>query len=192
MRPLTRPAVLLHMTTIFPQVLIHADQLADSGGVALAARHRALSADHIEYSSVESVKEMSKNGTVAVILPGAFYFLREKQVPPIASLRESKVTMAIATDANPGSSPTTSLLLMMNMACTFFRMTPEEALAGVTLNAAKALGMDDKVGSLDVGKKADFALWKINDLAELCYWMGAEQLFGSDKRWSLLKKGKNS
>lgn len=164
--------ILQTANTLGLQCKLHADQLADSGGAGLAARHQALSADHIEYASAESIQAMSKNGTVAVILPGAFYFLREKQLPPIEELRAKNVPMAIATDANPGSSPTTSLLLMMNMACTFFRMTPEEVLAGVTLNAAKALGMEDRVGTLEVGKKADFVLWQINDLAELCYWMG--------------------
>jgi imidazolonepropionase len=167
---------------------IHADQLADSGGAALAARYNALSADHIEYSSVASIKAMAEKGTVAVILPGAFYFLREQQAPPIAALRENNVAMAIATDANPGSSPTTSLLLMMNMACTFFRMTPEEALAGVTLNAAKALGMADQVGSLEVGKTADFALWNIKDLAELSYWVGVNHCSAVIKDGACVRK----
>ncbi len=153
-------------------IKLHADQLSDSGAAGLAARYNALSADHIEYASLESIEAMSKSGTVAVILPGAFYFLRETQLPPIAALRENDVPIAIATDANPGSSPTNSLLLMMNMACTLLRMTPEETLAGVTINAAKALGVEDKVGSLAVGKNADFALWKIDTLAELSYWIG--------------------
>jgi len=154
-------------------VKLHADQLADSGGAALAAKYKALSADHIEYSSAASVKAMAEQGTVAVILPGAFYFLREKQCPPIELLRDNKVSIAIATDSNPGSSPTTSLLLMMNMACTFFNLTPDEVLVGVTRNAAQALGVVEDRGSLEVGKRADFALWDINEPAELCYWIGA-------------------
>jgi|TARA_B110000902_G_scaffold5352_2_gene6298 imidazolonepropionase len=153
-------------------VKLHADQLADSGGAMVAANNQALSADHIEYSSLASIEAMAQHGTVAVILPGAFYFLREKQSPPIKLLREHKVPIAIATDSNPGSSPTTSLLLVMNMACTFFHLTPEEVLAGVTRNAAKALGVGEDRGTLELGKRADFALWSIQEPAELCYWIG--------------------
>lgn len=159
-------------------VKVHADQLSDTGGAKLAAQYNALSADHIEYASEDSVKAMAEQGTVAVLLPGAFYFLRETQLPPIEQLREHKVPMAIATDANPGSSPTQSLLLMMNMACTLFRLAPVEALAGVTRNAAKALGVAQERGTLELGKRADFALWDIEDIAELSYWIGANYCVG--------------
>ena len=142
-------------------------------GAALAARFGALSADHLEYASAAGVAALAAGGTVAVLLPGAFYFLREKQLPPIAALRRHQVPIAISTDCNPGSSPTTSLLLMMNMACTLFRLTPEEALAGVTLHAARALGMTASHGSLEVGKRADFVLWDISTPAQLSYAMGA-------------------
>ena len=135
---------------------LHADQLSDLGGAALAARFKALSADHLEYTSDAGVAAMAKAGTVAVLLPGAFYFLREKQLPPIAQLRAAGVPIALATDSNPGSSPVTSLLLMLNMACTLFRLTPEEALAGVTRHAATALGLSASHGTLEVGKTADF------------------------------------
>ena len=154
-------------------VKLHADQLSDMQGAALAARFGALSADHLEYASAAGVAALAAGGTVAVLLPGAFYFLREKQLPPIAALRRHQVPIAISTDCNPGSSPTTSLLLMMNMACTLFRLTPEEALAGVTLHAARALGMTASHGSLEVGKRADFVLWDISTPAQLSYAMGA-------------------
>ena len=131
-------------------VKLHADQLSDSGGAALAAEFGALSADHLEYTSEAGVAAMARAGTVAVLLPGAFYLLRETQLPPIAALRAHGVPMAIATDCNPGTSPATSLLLMLNMACTLFRLTPEEALAGATRNAARALGLADR-GTLAVG-----------------------------------------
>lgn len=165
--------ILLAATKLGLSVKVHADQLGDSGGAGLAAKYKALSADHIEYSSRESIEAMAEQGTVGVILPGAFYYLREQQSPPIEALRENNVPIAIATDSNPGSSPTTSLLLMMNMACTFFHLTPEEVLAGVTINAARALGVNQDRGSLELGKRADFALWNISDPAELCYWIGA-------------------
>jgi imidazolonepropionase len=152
-------------------VKLHADQLSDGGGAALAARHRALSADHLEYTSQDGARAMAEAGTVAVLLPGAFYTLRETQLPPIAAFRRHGVPIAIASDCNPGSSPTPSLLLMLNMACTLFRLTPEEALAGVTRHAAKALGLADR-GVLDVGLRADFALWDIGRPAELAYWFG--------------------
>lgn len=152
-------------------VKLHADQLSDGGGAALAARYGALSADHLEHASRDGIAAMAKAGTVAVLLPGAFYFLRDTKPPPIAALRAAGVAMAVASDCNPGSSPALSLLLMLNMACTLFRLRPEEALAGVTRNAAAALGLGDR-GRLAVGLRADFALWDIGGPAELCYWMG--------------------
>jgi imidazolonepropionase len=163
-------------------VKLHADQLSDLGGAALAARYGALSADHLEYSNEEGVRAMAKSGTVAVLLPGAFYFLRETQLPPMEALRRHGVRIALATDNNPGSSPLTSLLLTMNLACTLFRLTPEEALAGVTRNGAKALGMQAMHGTLAIGKQADFALWKINSPAELAYAMGANPCLGTARQ----------
>ncbi|HTJ64795.1 MAG TPA: imidazolonepropionase [Alphaproteobacteria bacterium] len=154
-------------------VKLHADQLSDQGGAALAARFGALSAEHLEHSSAAGIAALGKAGTVAMLLPGAYYFLRDKQAPPIEKMRRHKVPMAIATDCNPGSSPAVSLLLMLNMACTLFRMTPAEALAGVTRNAARALGLDDR-GVLASGKRADFVLWDIAHPAELSYWIGAK------------------
>ena len=153
------------------RVKLHADQLSDTGGAALAAEFNALSADHIEYTSDSGVAAMARAGTVAVLLPGAFYALRETQLPPIAALRANGVPMAIATDCNPGTSPSTSLPLMLNMACTLFRLTPAEALAGVTRHAARALGLEDR-GTLAVGQRADVALWDIVLPAELCYRIG--------------------
>lgn len=152
-------------------VKLHADQLSDLGGAALAARHRALSADHLEYTSESGVAAMAASGTVAVLLPGAFYFLRETKLPPIAALRHAGVPIAIATDANPGSSPALSMRLMLNLACTLFRLTPEEALAGATRNGARALGLADR-GTLALGQRADFALWDIERPADLAYWIG--------------------
>ena len=159
-------------------VKLHADQLSDLGGAALAARHGALSADHLEYTSEEGVRAMASAGTVAVLLPGAFYFLREKQLPPVDMLRRHGVPIALATDNNPGSSPLTSLLLTMNLACTLFRLTPEEALAGITRNGARALGMQASHGTLEAGKRADFALWDIDSPAALAYAMGANPCAG--------------
>ena len=153
-------------------VKLHAEQLSDSGGAALAARYGALSCDHLEWLSPEGAQAMARAGSVAVLLPGAFYFLRETKVPPISLLREHRIPMAISTDSNPGSSPSTSLLLMLNMACTLFRMTPEEALAGVTRHAAAALGLHDR-GVLAAGKRADFVLWDAERPAELSYALGA-------------------
>lgn len=150
----------------------HAEQLSDSKSAVLAANYQALSVDHLEFLSEDSVKQLANKNTVAVLLPGAFYFLREKQLPPVTLLREAGVPMAIATDCNPGTSPVTSLLLMLNMACTLFRLTPEEALAGVTRHAAQALGLQDEIGTLSVGKKADFVLWDIGHPAELAYYVG--------------------
>ena len=153
-------------------VKLHAEQLSDSGGAQLAAHYQALSCDHLEWLSSEGARAMAAAGSVAVLLPGAFYFLRETRLPPIALLREQGVPMAISTDSNPGSSPCTSLLLMLNMACTLFRLTPEEALAGVTRHAAAALGLADR-GVLAAGKRADFVLWNVQRPAELAYALGA-------------------
>jgi imidazolonepropionase len=152
-------------------VKLHAEQLSDQGGAALAARYGGLSADHLEYLSGDGVAAMAQAGTVAVLLPGAFYCLREMQLPPVDALRAAGVPMAVATDCNPGTSPLTSLLLAMNMACTLFRMTPAEALAGATVHAARALGLKD-VGTLEVGQRADFVLWDIARPADLAYAIG--------------------
>ena len=160
------------------RVKLHAEQLTDQGGAALAARHAALSADHLEYLSAEGIAQMALAGTVATILPGAFYTLREQQMPPIAALRAAGVPMALATDCNPGSSPMTSLPLAMNMACTLFRMTPEEAVLGTTAHAARALGLPDR-GTLAPGKRADLCLWDVAHPAELSYRIGAESLHKS-------------
>ncbi|WP_337842273.1 imidazolonepropionase [Rheinheimera sp.] len=156
-------------------VKAHAEQLSCLGGTRLVAEFSGLSADHIEYLSEEDVKAMAAAGTVAVLLPGAYYFLRETQQPPVALLRQHGVPMAISTDLNPGTSPFCNLPLMLNMACTLFRLTPEEALLGVTRHAAAALGLSDR-GQLAVGKKADFALYAISQPAELCYQFGVNPL----------------
>ncbi len=153
-------------------VKLHADQLSDTGGGALAARFAALSADHLEHCSEASVAAMAGAGTVAVLLPGAFYFLRERKLPPIEAFRRHGVAMALASDCNPGSSPLLSLLLVLNMAATLFRLTPEEALAGLTRAAAQALGLGQDRGRLGVGLRADLALWDIGHPAELAYWIG--------------------
>lgn len=157
-------------------VKLHAEQLSDLDGAALAARHRALSADHLEWLNDDGIAAMAKAGTVAVLLPGAFYALRETKLPPIEKLRVAGVPMAIATDCNPGTSPIVAPLLVLNMACTLFRLTPEEALAGMTRNGARALGLHDEIGTLEVGKAADLAIWAIEEPAELSYWIGANLL----------------
>ena len=154
------------------QIKLHAEQLTNMGGSALAAKLGAKSVDHIEFLDEAGVKAISESGTCATLLPGAFYFLRETQLPPIDLLRQYKVPMVIASDFNPGSSPICSTLLMLNMACTLFKLTPEEALQGVTINAAKALGIDNNVGSITVGKQADFCLWDITTPAQLAYAYG--------------------
>jgi imidazolonepropionase len=154
------------------RVKLHAEQLSDSGGAQLAAGFRALSCDHLEWLSEEGAAAMAQAGSVAVLLPGAFYFLRETRLPPVELLRRHRVPIAVSTDCNPGSSPCTSLLLMMNMACTLFRLTPEEALAGATRNAARALGLTDR-GVLAPGMRADFVLWNVQRPAQLAYAMGA-------------------
>ncbi len=158
------------------RVKLHADQLSNLGGAALAARYAALSADHLEHTDEAGVAAMAQAGTVAVVLPGAFYFLRETQQPPIALLRRYRVPMAVATDSNPGTSPLTSLLLAMNMAATLFHMTVDECLAGVTREAARALGLGDQAGTLESGKWADLAIWDIERPAELVYRMGFNPL----------------
>ncbi len=152
-------------------VKLHADQLSDCGGAALAAEFGALSADHLEYTSQAGVRALAAAGSVAVMLPGAFYTLRESKLPPIQELRDHKVPMAVASDLNPGTSPLLSLRQALNMACSLFRMTPEEALRGATVNAARALGLDDR-GTLEAGRRADFVVWDIEHPAELCYWIG--------------------
>lgn len=161
-------------------VKLHADQLSNSGGAALAAAFHALSADHLEYTDSEGVQAMARAGTVAVLLPGAFYCLRETKLPPIENFRRAGVPMAVATDCNPGTSPMVSLLLALNMAATLFRLTVSECLLGVTRHAARALGLEDDRGTLEIGKRADLALWSIEQPAELVYWMGARPLH---QRW---------
>ena len=155
-------------------VKLHAEQLSSLGGARLAASYGALSADHLEYATEEDARAMGERGTVAVLLPGAFYLLRETQRPPVALFRQHKVPMALASDANPGTSPALSLRLMLNMGCTLFGMTPEEALAGVTLWGAKALGLQHTHGSLEAGKVANFVHWPLARPAELAYWLGGE------------------
>jgi len=157
-------------------VKLHADQLSDTGSAELAASFGALSADHLEYTSEKGVRAMAESGTVAVLLPGAFLTLRETQQPPMDALRHHGVAMALATDCNPGTSPLCSLRSAMSLAATLFRMTPEECLAGVTREAAKALGLTTDRGTLEVGKRADIALWDIEHPSELCYWMGLNPL----------------
>ncbi len=154
-------------------VKLHADQRTDTGGAALAAKYGALSADHIEYSNEAGIAAMAAAGTVGVLLPGAYYFLREDHLPDIAAMRRHGLDMALATDSNPGSSPLVSILLALNFGCTIFRLTPEEALAGITRNGAKALGMGTTHGTIEVGKVADLVLWKVDAPAELAYAMGA-------------------
>ena len=156
-------------------VKLHADQLSDLGGAALVAEFGGLSADHIEYSSEEAVRAMAQAGTVAVLLPGAFHFLRETKLPPIASLRAHGVPMAVSTDCNPGTSPLLSLRLAMSLACTHFRLTPAEALRGATVHAARALGLADR-GTLAIGMRADLARWRVRHPSELAYWLGGELL----------------
>jgi imidazolonepropionase len=157
-------------------VKLHAEQLSNLHGAALAARHNALSADHLEYLDDEGISAMAEAGTVAVLLPGAFYFLRETQLPPIDKLRAAGVAMAVAGDCNPGTSPIASPLTALNMACTLFRLTPEEALAGMTRQAARALGLQDEIGTLEIGKACDLAIWNVRRPAELAYWLGADLL----------------
>lgn len=165
-------------------VKLHAEQLSDLGGAGLAASFGALSADHIEYVRESDVAAMARAGTVAVLLPGAFYYLNETRKPPVELMRRYGVRMALATDCNPGTSPLLSPSLTMNMGCTLFGLTPEEALAGMTRNAASALGLSMETGTLEVGKSADFAVWRVSRPAEIVYWIGAaapERIFASGR-----------
>jgi imidazolonepropionase len=154
------------------RVRLHAEQLSNQHGAALAARYRALSADHLEHLDEAGAKAMAAAGSVAVLLPGAYYALQEKKKPPVALLRKHKVPIAVATDCNPGTSPLLSPTLAMNMACTLFGLTPEEAVAGMTINAARALGLAHAIGSIAAGKQADLCAWRIESLSELGYWLG--------------------
>ena len=156
-------------------VKLHAEQLSDQGGTQLACAFKALSCDHLEFLSLAGIQALQASGTVAVLLPGAYYFLRETRLPPVQMLREAGVPMAIASDHNPGTSPTLSLLLMLNMACTLFRLTPEEALRGVTVQAARALGLADR-GQLRAGLRADFCVWDVGHPRELSYYFGGNPL----------------
>ncbi len=159
--------------------------MSDMGAAELAAKWGALSADHLEYLSVAGARSLAVAGTVAVLLPAAYFTLRQTTPPPVASLREAGVALAIATDCNPGTSPCTSILLALNMACTLFGLTPEEALSGATRQAARALGALHDIGTLEVGKRADIALWRIERPAELCYAMGANPCVGVMHRGKL-------
>ena len=164
-------------------IRLHADQLSDLGGAALASAYAARSADHLEYTSEAGVEAMAESGVTAVVLPGAFYFLGETQVPPIEAFRRHGVPIAVATDLNPGSSPVASPLAAMNMACVLFGLTPEEALVGMTRNAAPVLGTAGELGTLEVGSRADVALWSVRHPAELSYWVG------SDPCWAVIQDG---
>ncbi len=155
-------------------VRLHADQLSDQGGAALAAEHGARSADHLEHTSEAGVRALARSGTVAVLLPGAAHFLGDRTVPPVESLRAHGVPIALATDLNPGSSPLLDPLQVLSLGCLLFRLTPEEALEGMTRNAARALGLGDEIGTLRVGKRADLALWAVGHPSELAYWMGGD------------------
>ena len=157
-------------------VKLHAEQLSDMGGAALAARYGALSCDHIEHLSADGIEAMRAAGTVAVLLPGAYYTLRDTHLPPVEALRAAGVPMAVSTDHTPGTSPALSLLLMANMACTLFRLTVPEALAGITRHAARALGLQHTHGALHIGQPANFVLWSVQDAAELAYWFGQRPL----------------
>ncbi len=157
-------------------VKLHADQLSNGGGAALAAEFGALSADHLEYADEDGVAAMAQAGVVATLLPGAYYTLRERQTPPVDLFRKHLVPMAVATDCNPGTSPLTSILLALNMAATLFGLTVDECLIGVTRNAARALGLGDETGALEVGKSADLAIWDVERPAELVYRLGFNPL----------------
>jgi imidazolonepropionase len=163
-------------------VRLHAEQLSNQHGAVLASRYHALSADHLEHLDEQGARAMAAAGTIAVLLPGAYYALQEERKPPVALLRSQKVPMAVGTDCNPGTSPLLSPTLAMNMACTLFGLTPEEALAGMTINAARALGVAHTVGSIAAGKQADLCVWPVESLAELGYWIGlpgpSRRIFG--------------
>ena len=169
------------------RVKLHAEQLSNSRGAILAAKYDALSADHLEHLCDEGVATMAQAGMVAVLLPTAFYFLRETKKPPIEALRRAGVPLAVATDCNPGTSPVASPLIALNMACTLYGLTPEEALAGMTCNAAGAL--NSRAGTLAIGNSADLAIWRVSDPSELCYWIGADLLLDryvagrADRNW---------
>lgn len=165
-------------------IRIHADQLSDLGGATLAAEWNAASADHLEYANSDGIRAMAASGTVAVLLPGAFYFIHEKQLPPIAEFRRWGVPMAVATDHNPGTSPLNSLLLAANMAATLFGMTVPECIRGITIHAARALRRQDRIGSLEIGKRADLAIWDVQSPAELIYHIGGNPL------WQRVYRGK--
>ncbi len=154
------------------QVKLHAEQLSNQDGASLAAEFNALSADHLEYLTDPGIEAMARSNTVAVLLPGAFYYLGETRLPPVEKLRAADIPLGLSTDSNPGTSPVVSLLLMLNMACTLFRLTPEEALAGITREGARALGLQDRIGTLEAGKQADFVLWDSEHPAELAYGLG--------------------
>jgi imidazolonepropionase len=154
------------------RVKLHAEQLSNLGGAAMAAEFGALSADHLEHADEPTIQSMARAGMAAVLLPGAFYALSETRKPPVDLLRKHGVPMAVATDCNPGTSPVLSPTLMLNMACTLFRLTPEEALAGMTVNGARALGLEDEIGTISLGKAADLCIWRVGRPAELCYWIG--------------------
>ena len=162
------------------RIKLHAEQLTNQHGAALAARYKALSADHLEYLDEAGAAAMAAAGTVAVLLPGAFYALQESRRPPVEMLRDHGIPIAVATDCNPGTSPLLSPTLAMNMACTLFGLTPEEALAGMTINAARALGLEKEIGTIAAGKAADLCVWRLENLAELGYWIG---LPGPERRF---------
>jgi imidazolonepropionase len=164
---------------------VHGGQLTDMGAAELAARYGALSVDHLEFLSERAATALAASGTVGVLLPGAYFTLRQSTPPPVALLRQVGVAMAVATDCNPGTSPCTSILLVLNMACTLFGLTPLEALSGVTRHAAQALGIQADVGTLEVGKRADFALYRIERPAELCYNLGANPCVGAVRSGAL-------
>lgn len=157
-------------------VKLHADQLSDLNGAALVAEYAGLSADHVEYTSLKSIKAMAEAGTVAVLLPYAFYTLKETKLPPIDAFRKHNVPIAVSTDCNPGTAPSSSILTSMNQACIQFSLTPEEVLTGVTRNAALALGIEEEVGSIEFGKKANLVLWNVKEPADLCYWQGMNRV----------------